>query len=104
MVTKFCFAGARQLSVRSIIWWSLVHAIPSQAESAKTKSLTPIIALSHANPSGRSTLIRDGTQTDKQKTPNLGSIFPPNYDRCFDQQQGAQAPSQPNYATNHYII
>ena len=48
-------------------------------------------------------LIGDGTQTDRQKTPNLGSIFPPNYGWYFVQLQGAQAPSQPNYAANHYI-
>ena len=32
-----------------------------------------------ASPSGRSIPIGDSTQTNRQKTPNPGSIFPPNY-------------------------
>ena len=36
--------------------------------------------------------IGDGTQTDRQKAPNLGSIFPPNYGQCSYSTRGHLSP------------
>ena len=91
IVAKFWFAGVRQLSAKvllvayctltSIIWWSLVDATPARQRVPKLTNTNT--SINHANPSGRSTLIGGGTQTNRQKIPNLGIIFPPNYDWCF---------------------
>ena len=46
----------------------------------------------YANPNGRSISIGDGIQTNRQKTPNLGSIFLPNYSQYSCSTTGHLSP------------
>ena len=73
-----------------------------QAGSAKTKSLISIIALV-------TQILVVGVHSSEMVSRPTGRRLPTwGVSPCptmvvFVQQQGAQAPSQPNYAANHYI-
>ena len=58
-----------------------MHATPARQRAPKLSYYYPNTnnRIHYANPSGRNRPIGNGTHTDRQKTPNPGSIFPPNY-------------------------
>ena len=72
----------------------LVHTTPARQKMLKLSHYCPNTnnRIIYANPSGKSMPIGDGTQTDRQKTPNLGSIFPPSYGWCSCSTTGLLSP------------
>ena len=88
---------------RSIIWQFLAHAAPARQRVLKLKYYYPSAysRIDYTNFSIRSTSIRDGTQTNRQKTPNLGSFFLPNYGWCSHVTTGYFCYISTKHATNH---
>ena len=58
-----------------------MHALPVRQRALKLSHYYPNI-YSKINDTSSSMPIEDGTQIDRQKTPNLGSIFLPNIGHC----------------------